>query len=1007
MTSISNLIQANMTDLNVLSLNVKGMRNGSKRRELFRWLKRYYNAESKFVFIQESHSLPTDVNIWQHEWGSNIVFSHGTNDARGVAILVPSHISSSNIEKSWADDDGRIVMIKIKCEGESYALINVYAPTKNHQKLQLNFLNTLKQLIRDNEDSMLILGGDFNTYLNPVLDKDSENNEAVTKYGKEILSLLEEQQLIDIWRILNPTSKRFTWRQKNPFRQTRLDYFFISLNLQFQVQKCEIKPSIKTDHSLLSLNITLNEPIKRGPGFWKFNTALLKDEVYIDYIKEIILDLKVQTLNIDDKGLRWDYIKSEIRQRTITYSKVQAQLAREYEDNLLDNYNHLSERFEQSKDKTIENQLEIIKQEIEHINKEKTNGAIIRSKATWLRENQRDTSHFANLEKKNYRNGHITKLNGDNNHVLTTPKDILEESKKFYEKLYTHDDSNSDDFDDFFLKKSTIPKLDDLESASCNQPICLDECSKTLLKMKNGKTPGSDGLSVEFYKMFWSTIKDLVFESINYAMHSGHLSIDQKRGIIKLIPKKDKDITYLKNWRPISLLNTDYKLISHILANRMQQIISKIVHTDQNGYIKGRFIGCNIRTILDMIEVSQNKYNANLITFVDYEKAFDNIEWKFMEKCLIAFGFGNNFISFIKTLYKDINSCIINNGFTSAYFKITRGVRQGCPLSALLFVLVVEILAIEIRHNDNVKGIVLNGKSIKLCLLADDTTLFLSDIQSLQTILNLMYMFKQSSGLKINYEKTQVLQIGQQEWNVKHFKLKNIKDRIYSLGTWFYKDPKITVLQNQAFKLEEFNKILQQWQYRDLTLHGRIMVVKSLALSKMHFMISSFQISDDFVNQCQNIINNFIWKNKPPKIKHSVSMHALEDGGIKIPHFETIVKASKAAWAKRMLNYNDNWIQYLQTFLPSMKINQLLKCFIDPNDLAYNIPEFYRQVLHAWFALHKEPLNASDVRREVIFFNKHIQIDNLYIIRQPMIDNNIILIHHLTDNIGNFFFITQ
>ena len=122
-----------------------------------------------------------------------------------------------------------------------------------------------------------------------------------------------------------------------------------------------------------------------------------------------------------------------------------------------------------------------------------------------------------------------------------------------------------------------------------------------------------------------------------------------------------------------------------------------------------------------MIEYSQLEEDSNLITFIDYEKAFDNIEWNFMKKTLKAFGFNNIFIDWINTLYKEIGSCIMNNGFTSTFFPITKGIRQGCPLSALLFVITVEILAIEIRTNKNIRGIALNGKEIKISLLANDT----------------------------------------------------------------------------------------------------------------------------------------------------------------------------------------------------------------------------------------------------------------------------------------------
>ena len=300
------------------------------------------------------------------------------------------------------------------------------------------------------------------------------------------------------------------------------------------------------------------------------------------------------------------------------------------------------------------------------------------------------------------------------------------------------------------------------------------------------------------------------------------------------------------------------------------------------------------------------------------------------------------------------------------------------------------------------KGIVLNGKQIKMSLLADDTTLFLKDISSLHIVLNLMYMFEEASGLKLNYSKTQILQIGKHEWNIKPFKLKNEKEKVYSLGTWFYKDPTVTVHENQAIKLEEFKKILQQWQHRNLTLHGRIMVLKSLALSKLNFLLSSMETTKDLVEECQKHINSFIWKGKPPKLKNAVSMKDYADGGIKIPQIFSYVKASKATLAKCMLHENDNWMQYIKTFLPNISMKHLLKCYPNSKDLTLELPMFYRQILHAWFYLHREPSSAIDVRREIIVLNKRILIDNKYIMNHQMIENEVLLINQLLDNEGNF-----
>ena len=211
------------------------------------------------------------------------------------------------------------------------------------------------------------------------------------------------------------------------------------------------------------------------------------------------------------------------------------------------------------------------------------------------------------------------------------------------------------------------------------------------------------------------------------------MSEEQRRAVLRLIAKKDKNTTDLKNWRPISLLNTDYKILAHALSHRLQKVLPEIISKDQNAYMKGRFIGYNIRTILDIIEITNTNKLKTTIAFLDFEKAFDKLNWEFINKCLAAFGFGPNLLKWVKLMYNDISSCVINNGYTSRYFKLKCGIRQGCPLSALLFIIAAESLACSIRRNLNIRGIQIGTNEIKLSQLADDTTLFLKDIQSLHT----------------------------------------------------------------------------------------------------------------------------------------------------------------------------------------------------------------------------------------------------------------------------------
>ena len=152
--------------------------------------------------------------------------------------------------------------------------------------------------------------------------------------------------------------------------------------------------------------------------------------------------------------------------------------------------------------------------------------------------------------------------------------------------------------------------------------------------MECNKIPGSDGLPAEFYKVFWNDISDLFLNSINYAYRCGQLSVTQRRGIIKLIPKKNAEPNLIKNWRPISLLNCDYKIGAKAIANRFKQVIPNIINYDQTGFLKGRFIGENIRLIDGIIKYTTAKNIPGLLLFLDFEKAFDTVEWSFLQKTL-------------------------------------------------------------------------------------------------------------------------------------------------------------------------------------------------------------------------------------------------------------------------------------------------------------------------------------------------------------------------------------
>ena len=232
-------------------------------------------------------------------------------------------------------------------------------------------------------------------------------------------------------------------------------------------------------------------------------------------------------------------------------------------------------------------------------------------------------------------------------------------------------------------------------------------------------------------------------DSLNYSYDYGELSNSQKEAMITLIEKKDKDKRDLSNWRQISLINVDVKIGSKAIAKRLENVLPNIIHYNQCAYVKRRMIE-------DVMEFSERYNLEGRMVCIDFKKAFDTVSRDFLFRTLTSFGFGPSFLQWIHTLYNNISSCVINNGFSTQPFAVERGVRQGDPLSAYLFIIVLEILCISISNSKDIRGIKVDNEEIRLSLFADDLTGFLRDNLSLVSFLKLIEDYGSCSGLKKN-----------------------------------------------------------------------------------------------------------------------------------------------------------------------------------------------------------------------------------------------------------------
>ena len=351
---------------------------------------------------------------------------------------------------------------------------------------------------------------------------------------------------------------------------------------------------------------------------------------------------------------------------------------------------------------------------------EKIQGTIFRSGAQYYNEGEKSTKYFFQLEKRKAGSKGMSSVLKPNGDTIYDTKEILQEQKRFYENLYKSDTNINFDYQN----TSNIILSNDLKM-SLEGLITEQELLTAIKGMKRNKCPGCDGLSLEFYMIFYQKLKHILVKAYNFCYKQGKLYTSALRGIISLIPKKNKDTRIVKNMRPITLLNTDYKFIEKILANRLKPALDAIISMDQKGFMANRRIHCNIRRIFELMQIADNEDLPGLIVSLDFEKCFDRIETNSLIKALQYFGVQESYIQWTKLIYNGAMACVINNGYFSEYFNVTRSVKQGGPNSAYFFLVIAEVLAIELKKNAKITGFLIDNINRILGQYADDLDFYL------------------------------------------------------------------------------------------------------------------------------------------------------------------------------------------------------------------------------------------------------------------------------------------
>ena len=294
--------------------------------------------------------------------------------------------------------------------------------------------------------------------------------------------------------------------------------------------------------------------------------------------------------------------------------------------------------------------------------------------------------------------------------------------------------------------------------------------------------------------------------------------------------------------------------------------------------------------------------------FLDYEKAFDCIDWNFIYNTLLYFDFGPSLIQWIQVFYNNAVTCVMNNGFVSSCFKVSRGVRQGCPLSPYLFICCTEILNALIVYNQNIKGIFVDNFEVKISQYADDTVLICDGTDnSISEIRKVLNNFSNVSGLKVNFEKSFIFLLGPYVTSTpnrfSNYEYPICKNSFTYLGITFSHHYEDFFQLNYVPKLSRIKSILKIWETRDLTPIGKIQILKSFAISQIVYLLMVLpNPHSNFFAELNSVFFQFIWGNKPDKVARSVMFNDMCDGGLDMINMFIFAKSLKCKWVKMYLD---------------------------------------------------------------------------------------------------------
>ena len=932
--------------------------------------KNFKNNFDFFFFLETHHKNEDDIpnELARFKDSHHIHHSEikGTETHAGIITLTSKKYSVTEVQHIM---QGRILSLKITDQNTKivYKIIAVYLQTNNNLNKEIMKDIVGKLRINNQHNEFVVILGDFNFIDHPkdkkngLSHKDQQLNEIWTPF-------VEEMDLVDPFREQNPNRKVWSFIGTGVAGNSRIDRIYVNTVNMREITNIKYIQTPFHGHKILSY--VINNNIQWGKGYYKLNTSLFEEEEYDKIVDETIREVNLLTSRTSRE--KWEIFMMAMKTKSIRYSTTRNYAKRKLKDELIRQMSAIEEKKDEE---NFAEHYAYLKGRLKEIEDKEIDGYIKRLKFLAPYEKaETDISFYSKLEGRKRASDRISQLAEKKDaEIFTDQENIMRISTDFYKNLYSSGKVHQKIQEK--LLRNVKTKLSKEAKDNLDKPITAKEVEDAIHKLPLGKSPGLDGFPVEFYRAYWPNIKDLFMAYLEEVRRHG-ISNSRNVSVIKLLYKKKGEIFLLQNYRPISLLNVDVKIITKVLADRLNFVLPSIIHATQTA-IYGRKIDQNIHLIRDLIELANTNDDTAAFIFLDQEKAFDRVNHDFMFKTMKTFGFGDTFINWVKNIYSNATSVLSINGFFSNKISFDRGVRQGCPLSALLYVLVIEILAIQLRNNPNIVGFQIEGEKIVSVHYMDDTTIIIKQNRCFKEVIKELELYEMATEAKVNYAKTKGLWTG--SWKGRRVSpMNNIQwssTDVENLGIYFgNENPGFKTFQKIVTK---FKKRLAYWKQFTLSKIGKARVTEMFLASKLVYAMKFYPIPVKFQQEIQNSIFKYVnFPNKVITIGQKEMWKIKTNGGCKLVNIQVKSETSKAKWLMEIAT-NPNFKINLSTFTSILGVH---KGNTSGRDIIFAQGSFITRVMKVKSQFYREALNSLAIfhRRKGIPTAKDWDNENLF-----------------------------